>query len=49
MGLDPIEAQGALRISLGICNSQEDVDAFLETFPKVVKRLRDLSPLKGES
>jgi cysteine desulfurase len=49
MGLDPIEAQGALRISLGICNSEEDVDAFLETFPKVVKRLRELSPIKGES
>ena len=48
MGLDPVEAQGALRISLGICNTDEDVDAFLETFPDVVKRLRDLSPIKGE-
>jgi cysteine desulfurase len=45
MGLDPVEAQGALRISLGICNTEEDVDAFLETFPEVVKRLRDLSPI----
>jgi len=49
MGLDPIEAQGALRISLGICNTDEDVDAFLETFPEVVKRLRELSPIRGES
>ena len=49
MGLDPVEAQGALRISLGICNSDEDVDAFLETFPEVVKRLRELSPIRGES
>ncbi len=49
MGLDPVEAQGALRISLGICNTDEDVDAFLETFPKVVRRLRELSPIKGES
>ena len=49
MGLDPVEAQGALRISLGICNTDEDVDAFLETFPEVVRRLRDLSPIKGEN
>ena len=49
MGLDPVEAQGALRISLGICNTGEDVDAFLEIFPQVVKRLRDLSPIRGES
>jgi cysteine desulfurase len=48
MGLDPVEAQGALRISLGICNTDEDVDAFLETFPEVVKRLRDLSPIRGD-
>jgi cysteine desulfurase len=49
MGLDPVEAQGALRISLGICNTEEDVEAFLETFPGVVRRLRDLSPIRGES
>jgi len=48
MGLDPVEAQGALRISLGICNTEEDVDAFLLTFPEVVKRLRDLSPIRGD-
>lgn len=46
MGLEPVEAQGALRISLGICNTDEDVDAFLETFPGVVRRLRDLSPIQ---
>lgn len=49
MGLDPVEAQGALRISLGICNTDEDVDTFLEIFPQVVKRLRELSPIQGES
>jgi cysteine desulfurase len=48
MGLDPVEAQGALRISLGIRNTPEDVDAFLEIFPGVVQRLRELSPVKGE-
>ena len=49
MGLDSVEAQGALRISLGICNTDDDVDAFLETFPEVVGRLRELSPIKGEN
>ena len=49
MGLDSVEAQGALRISLGICNKDEDVDAFLEIFPEVVGRLRELSPIKGEN
>jgi cysteine desulfurase len=46
MGHGPADAQGGLRISLGICNTQRDVDAFLENFPGVVRRLRELSPLK---
>ena len=46
MGIDPVDAQGALRISLGICNTQKDVDSFLEIFPGVVKRLRALSPIR---
>jgi cysteine desulfurase len=49
MGLDPVEAQGALRISLGICNTEEEVEAFLETFTQVVARLRELSPIRGEN
>jgi len=46
MGLDPAFAQGGIRISLGIENTMEEVDAFLEAFPPVVARLRELSPLK---
>ena len=46
MGFDPASAQGAIRISLGAENSAEEVDAFLEAFPPVVRRLRELSPLK---
>ena len=46
MGLDPGAAQGAIRISLGIANTPEEVDAFLEAFPRVAARLRELSPLK---
>jgi cysteine desulfurase len=45
MGLDPAIAQGGIRVSLGIVNTAEDVDAFLEVFPHVVGRLRELSPL----
>jgi len=33
-------------VSLGIVNTVEEVDAFLEVFPQVVGRLRELSPLK---
>ena len=46
LGLDPAIAQGGVRISLGIDNTAEEVDAFLEAFPQVVARLRELSPLK---
>jgi cysteine desulfurase len=46
LGLDPADAQGGIRISLGIENTREDVDAFLDAFPAVVARLRELSPLK---
>jgi cysteine desulfurase len=46
MGLDPAYAQGAVRISLGVENTIKEVDAFLEAFPPVVARLRELSPLK---
>ena len=46
MGVDPVDAQGALRISLGIDNTEEEVDAFLEAFPPVVRRLREMSPVR---
>jgi cysteine desulfurase len=46
LGLDPAIAQGGIRISLGAYNTADEVDAFLDSFPKVVARLRELSPLK---
>ena len=46
MGFDPGIAQGGIRVSLGVANTDEEVDAFLEAFPSVVARLRELSPLK---
>ena len=45
MGVDPIYAQGSVRVSLGIANTEEDVELFLEFFPSVVEKLRKMSPL----
>ena len=47
IGLDPADAQGGVRISLGIENTPMEVDAFIEAFAVVVERLRKLSPLNG--
>lgn len=45
IGLDLAVAQGLLLFSLGYQNSEEDIDYVLEQFPKVVLRLREMSPL----
>jgi cysteine desulfurase len=42
----PVEhAHGSLRFSLSHENTEEDVDHIIETLPKIVQRLRDMSPL----
>ncbi|MEN6444403.1 MAG: cysteine desulfurase NifS [Methanoregula sp.] len=42
----PVEvSHGSLRLTLGDANTDKDVDFVLETLPKVVFRLRDMSPL----
>ncbi len=43
MGLSPERIQSSIRITMGKQNSKEDIDYALEVFPKVVKRLRELS------
>ena len=45
IGLPHEIAHGSLRLSLGDCNTEEDVEHALEVIPKVIKRLRDMSPL----
>lgn len=45
IGLAHEEAHGSLVFTLGKQNSEEDADYVLEVLPKVVKRLRTLSPL----
>jgi len=44
IGLDPALARGNIIMSLGRDNTGEDVDYVIETFPKIVSKLRALSP-----
>jgi len=46
IGLKPEEARGSLRFSLGKYNTEEDIDYILQVLPKIVERLRAISPLK---
>jgi cysteine desulfurase len=46
----PVEiSHGSLRLTLGDANTENDVDFVLEVLPKVVKKLRDMSPLYKKS
>ncbi|MDI6801624.1 MAG: cysteine desulfurase family protein [Thermodesulfovibrionales bacterium] len=44
IGIPSALAQGSIVFSLGIDNSDEDVDYFLAEFPHVISRLREMSP-----
>jgi len=44
-GLSPEQAHGSLRFSLGKWTTEEDIDRVLEVLPRVVARLRAMSPL----
>ena len=46
IGLEPQEAHGSLRITVGRFTTEEDVDYFLEKLPPIIERLRKMSPLK---
>ncbi len=45
MGLPPMRARGSVRFSLGIYNTDADVDYVLGHLPRIIQRLRDISPL----
>ena len=46
----PVEiSHGSLRLTLGDANTDGDVDFVLDVLPKVVKKLRDMSPLCQKS
>ena len=44
IGRTPEQARSSIRLSLGRCNTAEDIDATLATLPAVVERLRSVSP-----
>lgn len=45
MGIDAGTAQGSLLFTLGMDNTDEDVDDVMRILPPIVQRLRDMSPL----
>jgi cysteine desulfurase len=45
MGIPPEIAQGSLLFTLGVQNTEEDINLALETLPPIVDRLRQMSPL----
>ena len=44
LGIPSALAQGSIVFSLGIGNTEEDIEYFLKEFPEVVSRLREMSP-----
>jgi cysteine desulfurase len=48
MGVPADVAQGSLLFTLGRENTEEDARRFLEVFPPIVKRLREMSPLYAD-
>ncbi len=45
IGLEPERAHGSLRITMGRWTKEEDIDYLLENLPKIVSKLRAMSPL----
>ncbi len=45
MGVKPMRARGSVRFSLGIYNTDADVDYLIQHLPPIIQKLRDISPL----
>ena len=45
LGLSPLEAHCSLRFSLGKWTTEEEIDHVLEVLPRIVAKLRAMSPL----
>lgn len=45
IGLTPVQANSSLRITISKYTTEEEVDYFLEILPKIVEKLRRISPL----
>jgi len=46
IGSKPQEAHGSLRISLGRWTKEKDIDYLIEVLPRIIKKLREISPFK---
>jgi len=46
IGLKPQEAHGSLRITLGRWTTEKEIDYLIKVLPKIIKRLREISPFK---
>ncbi len=46
LGIDPLLVHGSLRVTLGKFNTEKDVDYLSKTLPKIVEKLRQMSPIK---
>jgi cysteine desulfurase len=46
IGLEPELARGVIRVSLGISNTESDIDSFVKALDGIIKRLRDISPIR---
>jgi len=46
IGLKPYQAHGSLRLSLGRWTTEKEIDYVLEVLPKIIKKLRKISPFK---
>jgi len=45
IGLKPEQAHGSLRLTIGRWTTEKDIDKVLEVLPKIIKKLRNISPL----
>ena len=45
IGLNPADAHGSLRLSLGRTNTEEEIRYVIEILPDIISHLRDMSPL----
>ncbi|MCU0652888.1 MAG: cysteine desulfurase [Candidatus Pacebacteria bacterium] len=49
IGLKPQEAHGSLRLTLGRFSKETDVNYVLKVLPKIITRLREISPFKTDN
>jgi cysteine desulfurase len=46
MGVTDMDAHGAIRFSLGKMNTKEEIDELMKHLPKIVEKLRAMSPIR---